>query len=291
MPVISLTGIFCLFTYFSYLCTTYLITTMRHQKSNSQISKSSLFLIILGCLLGLLVLAAIIFQPWYYLEKHSGSYDSEWPYHDQTHGDYSSNYDGIDISRHNGRIHWDELQGNKHLKFIYVKASEGRTHKDPCYERNIREARNHGFLVGSYHFLSKGSSGASQFENFKNTINWEKQDILPMIDAEDDGTKGWSKEEIQEHLRDFIFACKKEYGKVPVIYCSQSYYKDYLSPDFDAYTLFIANYRKAQPVLPGKPKYDIWQFSRRGRIPGIWTWVDLDKFADGMSIDKIRIKN
>ncbi len=215
--------------------------------------------------------------------------DESWPYHDMTSGSYSSGYDGIDISRHNGRIHWDELEKNKHIKFIYVKASEGLMHKDPCYDINISEARKHGFKVGSYHFMAKGGTGTMQFANFSRTIDYNKQDILPMIDVEDDGTKGWSKEGIQEHLRDFIEACQKTYGVAPVIYCSESYYKDYLSPEFDNYILFIANYNH-RPVLPGDPKYDIWQFSRKGRIPGIWTWVDLDRFAPGFRVEDITIK-
>ena len=76
------------------------------------------------------------------------------------------------------------------------------------------------------------------------------------------------------------------YGVQPIIYCSASYYKDYLSPEFDEYLHFIANY-SGKPVLPGEPTYDIWQFSRKGRIPGIWNWVDLNRFAEGMNVEEI----
>ena len=74
----------------------------------------------------------------------------------------------------------------------------------------------------------------------------------------------------------------------PIIYCSESYYKDYLAPDFDGYYLWIASYNH-EPVLPGAPHYDIWQFHRHGRVPGIWNWVDLKKFAEGRSIEDIKI--
>ncbi|MCW4128268.1 GH25 family lysozyme [Prevotella copri] len=65
----------------------------------------------------------------------------QWSTHDLTSGQYSGSYDGIDISRHQGRIHWDELSKVKRLKFIYVKATEGATIKDPWYEANINQAR------------------------------------------------------------------------------------------------------------------------------------------------------
>ena len=224
--------------------------------------------------------------------SHTLSYvpkcDMKWPYKDLTYGNYSGNYDGIDISHHQGLIHWDELKSNKHIKFIYIKATGGYLQKDPCYERNISEAQRHGFLVGSYHFLSKNAKGNIQFDHFNNVVNKGRQDLRPLIDCEDDGTKGWSKKEIQKNLNDFINACIEEYGIAPIIYCSESYYKDYLYPTFNKYTLFIASYDE-KPMLPGKRKYDIWQHCRHGRIPGIWNWVDLDKFGDNMTVENIKL--
>lgn len=89
--------------------------------------------------------------------------------------------------------------------------------------------------------------------------------------------------------RGFCKLCKTYYGHSPIIYCSESYFKDYLSPEFDGYYLWIASYNH-EPVLPGEPHYDIWQFSRHGRVPGVWNWVDLNRFADGRTLDDIRIK-
>ncbi len=76
-----------------------------------------------------------------------------------TSGQYSGSYDGIDISRHQGRIHWEELSNVKRLKFIYVKATEGTSIKDPWYEENIKNARKHQISVGSYHFLTQDAGG------------------------------------------------------------------------------------------------------------------------------------
>jgi lysozyme len=38
--------------------------------------------------------------------------------------------------------------------FIYVKASEGNTLKDPQFEENWKQAKRVGMLRGAYHFLS-----------------------------------------------------------------------------------------------------------------------------------------
>ena len=42
-----------------------------------------------------------------------------------------------------------------------------------------------------------------QFENFRAVYDKERQDLLPVVDAEDDGTKGLSKSEIQLLLKTF----------------------------------------------------------------------------------------
>lgn len=213
--------------------------------------------------------------------------DNQWPTRDLTSGQYSGSYDGIDISRHQGRIHWDEVGKIKRLKFVYVKSTEGTNIQDPWYELNIKKAREREILVGSYHFLSKAPA-VLQFENFRAVYDKDKQDLLPVVDAEDDGTKGMSKAEIQLLLKTFCKLCKTYYGHTPMIYCSESYFKDYLSPEFDGYYLWIASYNH-EPILPGKPHYDIWQFCRHGRVPGIWNWVDLNRLSPNRNINDIRM--
>ena len=214
--------------------------------------------------------------------------DEQWPLHDLTSGAYSGSYDGIDISRHQGKIRWDELSKVKRLKFIFVKATEGTNIQDPWYQLNIENARRYNIAVGSYHFLSKAPA-ALQFENFRAVYDKDKQDLLPVVDVEDDGTKGLSKDEIQLLLKTFCKLCQTYYGHSPIIYCNESYFRDYLSPEFDGYYLWIASYNH-EPVLPGEPHYDIWQFSRHGRVPGVWNWVDLNRFAKGRTLEDIKIK-
>ncbi len=232
----------------------------------------------------LIVAALAVLKPWKMLDNRN--YDADWPYHDTTSGDYSGGYDGIDISIHQGKLRWKEMEQNQRLQFIFVKATEGLYLKDPCYDRNISHSRNLGIRVGAYHFLTK-DSGTMQFANFARHIDMDSLDLLPVLDCEDDGTLGWSRREIQSAVTAFAAACRARYGVRPIIYCSESYYKDYLSPEFDDYKLFIASY-SSRPVLPGKAKYLLWQRSRHGRIPGIWVKVDLDTFASGASLNDLK---
>jgi len=260
------------------------MNTMARRRRKKKTNKWQIIFICIA-----VVVAIYYLRPWDYIEEDITLTDSEWPEKDLTAGKkpYSTNYDGIDISHHQGRLHWDVVKKNRRIEFIYIKATEGRWYRDSRYFRNIRDARKADIMVGSYHFLRKGS-GKSQFAHFRRVVDRSKQDLLPMVDVESDGTRGMSRSEIQKTLRDFIAEAKQYYGKSPIIYTNEAYYKKYLSPEFDNYYLFIANYSR-EPKLPGKVKYDIWQFSEKGRVRGIWTWVDLNRFAPGRSLDDIKL--
>ena len=83
---------------------------------------------------------------------------------------------GIDISKYqhviNKRVHpikWNQLrithlgtasrkaihgQVNYPISFIYIKSTEGKSLLNPFYKADYKQARAHGFSVGTYHFFS-----------------------------------------------------------------------------------------------------------------------------------------
>ena len=126
-----------------------------------------------------------------------------------------SRYDGIDVSHHNGTIRWSEVAKEKRIQFVYIKATEGRSRKDHAYKRNIRQARAQGLRCGAYHFMSSRSSAKDQFANFASVVDKDEMDLIPVIDIEPSGCKGWSRGEIRENLREFIQLCKEHYGSIP----------------------------------------------------------------------------
>ena len=78
----------------------------KKQNKKKHIGKKLIYLAIIllaGCIIGFEAYRMITS---YIIGKSS---DNKWPTHDLTSGQYSGSYDGIDISRHQGRIHWEEL--------------------------------------------------------------------------------------------------------------------------------------------------------------------------------------
>ena len=150
---------------------------MAKRKKQNSYGKKAFYIIIALIALFIIGFEAYRMVSSYIIKRAS---DKQWPQHDLTSGQYSGSYDGIDISRHQGRIHWAELGEVKRLKFVFVKATEGTNIQDPWYESNISYARKHQIPVGSYHFLSKAPA-ALQFENFRAVYDEDKQDLLQAL--------------------------------------------------------------------------------------------------------------
>ena len=50
---------------------------------------------------------------------------------------------GIDVSKFQGTINWKKVANSKKVKFVYIRATEGTSIKDPNYKANIDSARKH----------------------------------------------------------------------------------------------------------------------------------------------------
>lgn len=195
-------------------------------------------------------------------------------------------FDGIDISKHQGTINWEELKKNSKIKFVFIKATEGSDYVDPRYHDNIRNARKHGFKVGSYHFLSTRSAATTQFQNFIRTAKREDQDLLPVIDVE--RLSPWSAQQLRDSIKVFADLIEDYYGCKPLIYTSERFFTSYLGRAFSDYPLFIAKYSDKQPNIGYK--WILWQFSESGlfkAVKGNGGKTDMSRFGKGYSINDI----
>lgn len=197
-------------------------------------------------------------------------------------------YDGIDISNYQKDINWDATVKDANIKYVYVKATEGASHKQHRYRTNIEHARKRGIKVGSYHFMTTTASIQKQFENFISVVKPEEQDLVPLLDVEK--RDGWTIKQLQDSVLKFVKLLEDYYGCKPMIYASSNYFNNYLGATFKSYPLFIARYSKNEPQLSYGAKWILWQFSDRGRIEGIDALVDLSRFNKGCGVKDISYK-
>lgn len=180
---------------------------------------------------------------------------------------------GIDISHHQEIQSWQTIREQKPA-FVFMKATEGVTHKDRKYEINYKEARDLGLTIGSYHFFSYKSSGRKQAEHFLDVVNFKKGDLPLVLDAEFHKNMPPDRLVTMELLAFLEHVTYKTKVK-PIIYCNYRYYVKYLQRHIeDTYPLWIVDYQK-EP----KMNYVFWQSTEKFKLPGIKGFVDFNVFS------------
>ena len=190
---------------------------------------------------------------------------------------------GIDVSHHQDSIDWTAVANdiNADISFVYIKATEGKTHDDKCYKHNAIEARNVGLHVGLYHYFNMISTPEDQFEHFKNALDDVEFDLIPMVDVE--AFNGKTGEQLVANLTVFLNLVEKEYGVKPMIYTVKGVYRGCLKKAFPDYQYYLASYTD----MPPKETYLIWQYTEGGKVEGIKKDVDCCRFHPEHSLNDI----
>ena len=198
---------------------------------------------------------------------------------------------GIDVSHHQGKINWEKVKSwkEKEIKFVYIKATEGGTHVDSMYEKNIEGARKNGFLTGSYHYFRSSSLPKDQFENFKKVADFEQQDLIPLVDVEE--RKNWDDKTFHINFQQFLDLIEEHYGKKPMIYTVNSFYNKYLAGKYKKYHFLIGRYGENEPFMKDNHRWTLWQFREAGNIDGIPKAVDIDVLNPEFTLDTLLLKN
>ena len=184
---------------------------------------------------------------------------------------------GIDVSHHQKQIDWKKVSQheNPKIEFVYMKASEGVTHKDSRFKYNYKNAKSNGLRVGVYHFFSPTTLAKDQFREFKKTYPKDGSDLPVLVDCEQ---MGESTDKYFRELYIFLDLCEKYYKKKPIIYSTQRFYNTYLKYKVQDYQLMIGRYnnKKNQPELLDNQNWTIWQFTEKGKVSGITKEVDIN---------------
>lgn len=179
---------------------------------------------------------------------------------------------GLDVSHHQNDIDWKTVQEQNDFSFIYMKATEGRDFTDHKFAYNWEEARKHGFPTGAYHFFSMQSTGKDQAAHFIRTVPKEPDALPPVIDIEIH--LDHSPQKVRQELQEMSDLLEKHYDKKPILYVTYDTYYTYIEGAFPDHKIWIRDIVK-HPDLNGR-EWVIWQYSNRGRVQGIDTYVDIN---------------
>ena len=193
---------------------------------------------------------------------------------------------GIDVSFYNGNINWTTVK-NSGIDFVIIRAGfrgwgSGTVYQDTCFSQNIKGAKAAGLKVGVY-FYSTAVNVVEAVEEASIVLSWlggQRLDCPVYIDMEFSGDYPNGRQDtLSPALRTEIARafCQtiSSAGYSPGVYATQSFFKQEI--DFSAlssYSIWLASFTENNALPDFSGKYDIWQFTDFGRIPGVNGTVD-----------------
>ncbi|MEU9337576.1 lysozyme [Streptomyces sp. NPDC048290] len=189
---------------------------------------------------------------------------------------------GHDVSSYQKDVDWRSARA-KGARFVYVKATESVSYRNPYFGRQYDGARGAGLVRGAYHFaLPDRSSGAAQARYFvRNGGDWRADGwtLPPALDLEGDpyGAKrrcyGMSAARMTGWIWAFSDEVRRLTGRRPVIYTTARWWNACTkrSTAFaDDHPLWVARYgaRSAGELPAGWARWTFWQYADHGKLPG-----------------------
>ena len=195
----------------------------------------------------------------------------------------------VDLSHHNTGIVWDSLKvvvdrtGHTtkdllHAKSVYpvtsviLKATEGEKFTDRRFDEYWEEAGKRTYSRGAYHFFRSSRDPKKQAQHYISRVKLRHSDLAPVLDVET-MHEGCTKQELNERVLVWLRAVELHYGRTPIVYTSDSYARDILSPEITQhYPMWIARYNRKEPKFPS---WTMWQFTDKAVLYGASGYVDL----------------
>ncbi|MEO0447740.1 MAG: GH25 family lysozyme [Verrucomicrobiota bacterium] len=182
---------------------------------------------------------------------------------------------GIDISHHNGSVDWAKV-AQAGVTFAFLKATEGADWQDSTFPSHWVEAKAAGLITGAYHFFRTTSTGAEQAANIIDLVPVEEGRLPVVIDLEfSQDHARMTNDQFYRELDDLLSRTRDHYGQEPILYTTAEFHQNYLQDR--AIVRLWARAVIATPRSWGKD-WHFWQYSSRGRLPGVDGRVDLNVF-------------
>lgn len=196
--------------------------------------------------------------------------------------------EGIDVSEWQGSINFNEVV-NAGIESVYIKATEGFDYYDPYYRSNYENAKANGINIGFYHYLTAQTTAEAyeQADFFVSAISGLDVQMKFALDYEE--FYQLDKNEISDIALAFMNRVRELTGEECVMYVSAYYANHYFREDVSTYALWVAEWGVSQPYLSGPwYSYDGWQYSDRGLVRGINTYVDRDLYQTDIFLEETK---
>lgn len=187
---------------------------------------------------------------------------------------------GVDVSEFQGTIEWEKVKAAD-ISFACLRSIKKNGTVDKAFEQNLAACMELGIDYSCYKYSYAKTHEEARIEA-DHVINLLGKRKMPIwYDMEDSSQIGLGKDTIEGIAMSFIGECR-DAGFDVGIYCNKTWYNDYISQYLkDKFSFWIARYGKNTGQLDEKYKPTgkniiAWQYTSKGRVPGISGDVDLD---------------
>ena len=190
---------------------------------------------------------------------------------------------GIDVSAHQKEIDWEQVAaagvGYAFVRIGYRGYVYGALSEDDYYKANLEGAKAAGIQVGAY-FFSQAVSVEEALEEAEYAIgllDGFELDLPLVFDWEHMGPESRTYDTQPRILTDMTIAfCErvKAAGYAPMIYFNSSQAFNFMHlEELTDYPFWLAMY---DTKMEFPYKFAFWQYTNRGTLPGIDTFVDVN---------------
>lgn len=194
-----------------------------------------------------------------------------------------SGKNGIDVSSHQGNIDWASVKAAG-INFAIIRvgyrgSQTGALVEDSCFKKNIQGATANGINVGVY-FFTQATTEAEAVEEASMALTLCSGYNLsyPIFVDTENGSGAARANGLDKGTRTACVAafCKTiaNGGRKAGVYASKSWYNNKIDASaFSNYFIWVAQYNT---TCNYKGKYNMWQYSSKGSVPGIKGNVDVN---------------
>ncbi len=194
----------------------------------------------------------------------------------------SSGSRGIDVSKWNGAIDWKKVK-NEGIDFAIIRcgyrgSSAGALIEDPTFRTNIKGAQAAGIKVGVY-FFTQAVNEVEAVEEASMVINLCKGYGLSFpvyLDVEGSNGRGDAISTAQRtaNIKAFCGTIQNA-GYKAGVYANKTWFTSKINTaQLTNYKIWLAQY--AANVTYNATRYDMWQYTSKGKVSGISGNVDMN---------------
>lgn len=203
---------------------------------------------------------------------------------------------GIDVSKWNGSINWQQVKGGgilapvvKPVDFVYIKATEGASGRDPKIGFNSAECHRLGLPWGPYHYCTLNDKDEARDATQEAQYLLKRLSDLPpyqmpiALDVEDPKAL-LADDEVETWIKTF-FGVLTGAGHPFVLYSYSPFLREHLPQNHSLswVRLWAARYggKFPDPVQGWGQKFWCHQFENAGKVAGISGPVDINRILPG----------